>query len=185
MAVKRLTSCKHKMIRLDLMSCSTKSCAAVTHRMCSRVCRPLTLCGCRIAVGTGRSSVRIGVSLVICFCSYWSSTRHHLLATIRCYSFSLHKFGLGVGAAEKQNRKKGLDCFPFFFFIVRCLRGSLSINALHACVSLYTRQLSSFRAPTLWFIDLTVATCHIQYSKRAKHKNTLFNSHWIVLTVVG
>ena len=26
----------------------------------------------------------------------------------------------------------------------------------------YIRQLSSFRVPTLWFIDLTVATCHIQ-----------------------
>ena len=28
----------------------------------------------------------------------------------------------------------------------------------------YIRQLSSFRAPTLWFINLTVATCHIQYT---------------------
>ena len=29
----------------------------------------------------------------------------------------------------------------------------------------YSRQLSSFnRAPTLWFIDLTVATCHIRYT---------------------
>ena len=44
-------------------------------------------------------------------------------------------------------------------------------------------QLSSFRAPTLWFIDLTVATWHIQIQfsefmpicftrKRTKHKNT-------------
>ena len=40
------------------------------------------------------------------------------------------------------------------------LRSSLSINALRACVSIYIRQPSSFRAPTLWFIDLTVATCH-------------------------
>ena len=40
--------------------------------------------------------------------------------------------------------------------------GSLSINALHDCVYICIRQLSSFRAPTLWFIDLTVATCHIQ-----------------------
>ena len=44
------------------------------------------------------------------------------------------------------------------------LRGSLSINALHAYAYIYIRQLSSFRAPTLWFIDLAVATCHIQYS---------------------
>ena len=43
-------------------------------------------------------------------------------------------------------------------------RSSLSINALRACVYIYIRQLSSFRAPTLWFIDLTVATCHIQYT---------------------
>ena len=37
-------------------------------------------------------------------------------------------------------------------------------NALRACVSIYIRQLSSFRVPTLWFIDLAVATCHIQYT---------------------
>ena len=38
---------------------------------------------------------------------------------------------------------------------------SISIyNALRA----FIRQLSSFTAPTLWFIDLTVATCHIQYN---------------------
>ena len=43
-------------------------------------------------------------------------------------------------------------------------RSSLSINALRACVYIYIRQLSSFRAPTLWFIDLPVATCHIQYT---------------------
>ena len=36
---------------------------------------------------------------------------------------------------------------------------ALSINALRACVYIYMRQLSSFIAPTLWFIDLTVATC--------------------------
>ena len=43
-------------------------------------------------------------------------------------------------------------------------RTSLSINALCVCVYIYIRQLSSFRAPMLWFIDLTVATCHIQYT---------------------
>ena len=40
------------------------------------------------------------------------------------------------------------------------VRSSLSINALRACV--YIQQLSSFRVPKLWCIDLTVATCHIQ-----------------------
>ena len=36
-------------------------------------------------------------------------------------------------------------------------RSSLSINALCACVYICIWQLSSW-APTLWFIDLTVAT---------------------------
>ena len=39
---------------------------------------------------------------------------------------------------------------------------SLAVNGLRACVYVYIRQLSSFRTPMLWFIDLTVATCHIQ-----------------------
>ena len=58
---------------------------------------------------------------------------------------------------------------------VQCMLGSsarkaawfkeaLSINVLRACVYIYNRQLSSFRVPTLWFIGLTVATCHIQYT---------------------
>ena len=34
--------------------------------------------------------------------------------------------------------------------VIRLRRGSLSINALRACVYIYIRQLSSFRAPTLW-----------------------------------
>ena len=42
-------------------------------------------------------------------------------------------------------------------------RGSLSINALRTCVYIYNWQLSSFRAPMLWFVNLTVATCHTQY----------------------
>ena len=64
------------------------------------------------------------------------------------------------------------------------LKEPLSIYALRACVYIYIRQLSSFRAPTLWFIDPTVTTCHIQYTflslcqvmffkrKRTKHENT-------------
>ena len=34
----------------------------------------------------------------------------------------------------------------------------------HTCNYIYIWQLSSFRAPTLWFINLTVTTCHIQYT---------------------
>ena len=32
------------------------------------------------------------------------------------------------------------------------------------CLNTCIRQLSSFSAPMLWFIDLTVATCHVQYT---------------------
>ena len=56
---------------------------------------------------------------------------------------------------------------PSLFFsstVCSLKRSSLGINALRACVYIYIRQLSSFRAPTLWFIDLTVTTCHIQYT---------------------
>ena len=63
-----------------------------------------------------------------------------------------------------------------------CFREALSTNALRACVYIYIPQLSSFRALTLWFIDLTVAIYLIQYTflslcqfftrKRTKHDNT-------------
>ena len=46
----------------------------------------------------------------------------------------------------------------------KVLKEALSINALHTCVYIYIWQLSSLRAPKLWFIDLTVTTCHIQYT---------------------
>ena len=62
-------------------------------------------------------------------------------------------------------------------------RSSLVINALRACVYIHMRQLSSFRAPTLWFIR---SDCrYLPYSrhlsefmpisftrKRTKHENT-------------
>ena len=48
---------------------------------------------------------------------------------------------------------------------LKCVKRSfLTVNNLLACVYIYICQLSSFRAPTLWLIDLTVATCHIQYT---------------------
>ena len=40
---------------------------------------------------------------------------------------------------------------------------ALSSNALRACVYIYIQQLRSFRAPMLWFINLTVPTCLVQY----------------------
>ena len=60
----------------------------------------------------------------------------------------------------------------------------LSITALRACVYIYIRQLSSFRAPTLWFIDLTIwSVCYSTHfsefmplifftKKRTKRENT-------------
>ena len=41
---------------------------------------------------------------------------------------------------------------------------SFQHNALRASIYIYIRQLSSFWAPTLWFIGLTVVACHIQYT---------------------
>ena len=45
------------------------------------------------------------------------------------------------------------------------VKEALSVLMLCAPVFIfYIRQLSSFRMPTLWFADLTVTTCHIQYT---------------------
>ena len=44
------------------------------------------------------------------------------------------------------------------------LRFEEALSVLMLNVYIYVRQLSSFRAPTLWFIDLTVATCRLQYT---------------------
>ena len=65
---------------------------------------------------------------------------------------------------------------------------SLSINALRTCVCIYIRQLISFRAPTLWFMDLTVATCHIhtflswwQFVSRENGQNTRIFRHFCMI----
>ena len=55
------------------------------------------------------------------------------------------------------------------------------------CLAPGANILNSFRVPTLWFIDLTVAACHIEYTflslcqffftrKRTKHENTRLSS---------
>ena len=61
---------------------------------------------------------------------------------------------------------------------------ALTINGLRASFYVHIRQLSSFKAPTLWFIDLTVATYHMRLQctflslwffftrKRTKHENS-------------
>ena len=67
--------------------------------------------------------------------------------------------------------KLSLDPATFSIQILLMFLSSLSINALRACVYIYIQQLSSFRALTLWFIDLIVATCQIQetYVKNIFH----------------
>ena len=47
---------------------------------------------------------------------------------------------------------------PLLLLLYTPFKEFLSINALCTFVHIYIWQLSSFRAPTLWFIDLTVAT---------------------------
>ena len=61
-----------------------------------------------------------------------------------------------------KTNKNGL--FALHILAPHVFKEALSINAVRACVYIYIWQLSSFRAPTLWFIDLTVATCHFQYT---------------------
>ena len=61
--------------------------------------------------------------------------------------------GLGLGLVFLVNLGLGLG--PEFDFIQR---SSLTVNGLHTPAYIYIRQLSSFKVPTLWFIDLAVAT---------------------------
>ena len=61
------------------------------------------------------------------------------------------------------SRMPAVTGFPRF--LLQCtFKEAVSINALRACVYTYIRQRSSFRVPMLWFIDLALATCHIQYT---------------------
>ena len=48
--------------------------------------------------------------------------------------------------------------------LIVLVRSPLTVIALCAWVYICIRQLSSRRASTLWFINLTVATCHIQHT---------------------
>ena len=52
------------------------------------------------------------------------------------------------------------------------------LTLCRTCVYVYIGQLSSFRVPTLWFIDLTVTICHIQYTFLSVWYK---NGHWRLL----
>ena len=70
----------------------------------------------------------------------------------------------GVVEEEEEHQQQNLHKVSAKMRTTLSLKGSVTVNALRACVYIYIRQLSSFRAPMLWFIDLTVTTCHIQYT---------------------
>ena len=46
---------------------------------------------------------------------------------------------------------------PVRYFISWSFKEAITVDALRACIYIYIRQLSSFGAATLWFIDLFVA----------------------------
>ena len=60
---------------------------------------------------------------------------------------------------EELQEQSWIECsFSLLLFSQNLKKFSQSVILLHACVYIYSRHLSSFRAPALWFIDLTVAT---------------------------
>ena len=67
-----------------------------------------------------------------------------------------------LNICKTGNECEKLTWWPLFGNPRRIL---VSVLMLCAPVFIFTSgQLSSFRAPTLWFIDLNVATCHIHYA---------------------
>ena len=75
----------------------------------------------------------------VCFSFFSSSFLYSSLASSLLFVFL---FSRGSVLAPKLQNHKKLCVFIF----------------------IYIRQLSSFRVPTLWFIDLTVTACHIRYT---------------------
>ena len=68
--------------------------------------------------------------------------------------------------AVMEELKRIIDDSEVCFCLFVCLfKEDFSVLMLCVCVYIYIQQLNSFRAlPTLWCINLTVATCHIQYT---------------------
>ena len=56
--------------------------------------------------------------------------------------------GLGTAALIVMNKQ----------VMEPAVKEALRISALRACVYIYIRQLSSFRVPTLWFIELLASS---------------------------
>ena len=95
-------------------------------------------------------------SLLLAFSLQWRRSR----------SRRAKSCGGGRGGGEKP-ALQATSCYAFNGMLSGYQwnpTGVLLWFALHTCVYIYIRRLSSFRAPMLWFIDLTVASCHIQYT---------------------
>ena len=100
----------------------------------------------------------------------WLPWQPNSKAVIRC----VHRMRSLCRCIEAATCTNGYMAFVFWccqhmlrsdisFSVNYALKSNLSrYNDLHACVYIYIRQLSSFRASTLWFIDLTVVTCLIK-----------------------
>ena len=125
--------------------------------MCTLVSIPstspaTTLDGSNSEFSALKSDVNISVSL-----------RRRILNSLEdkielCYFQKIMVKVMQDADVNTQRKQHGIQRHGFI------LRSSLGISALRTCVYIYIQQLSSFRAPMLWFIDLTVATCHIQYT---------------------
>ena len=90
------------------------------------------------------------------------SVQHSALFTLRVHVFCVLLCSDKVTAISPK--------FDFHVVIQQnflpFLKEALSVLMLCAPVFIiiYIRQLNPFRPPTLWFINLAVATCHIQYT---------------------
>lgn len=58
---------------------------------------------------------------------------------------------------EELQEQSWIECsFSLLLFSQNLKKFSQPVILLHACVYIYSRHLSSFRAPALWFIDLNI-----------------------------
>ena len=90
--------------------------------------------------------------------------------TFTCARMQCHE-AASYGCSIPVRKDFLIGKYPIELLETRIQRGTLSYMWLDvdclklcACVYIYIWQLSSFRASTLWFIDMTAATCHIQYT---------------------
>ena len=87
---------------------------------------------------------------MFCFC-VWPSFMGAVLSVIKVYK----EYKTNKQTNKKTQQHNITSAFP--------PKEASPVCFAHLCLYLHpAAQL--FRAPTLWFIELTVATCHIQYT---------------------